>query len=189
MNCDTISSNWLDQIKAKLICPSSLTTFQIKVAALGFMIQELLCSCSDAFDEYEEAIECNKISQGETLEYYYDRIQCGDGLTESQYEWCLAELSRLKLICCEAKPPVDTSMYLAKIGQHTWAGGADTSDSISVVGLLSTDLVFAQVAAQSTDETIVLAANDHANDQIDLTLSANGADGVTKINYQVWRVA
>lgn len=72
-------------------------------------------------------------------------------------------------------------------GIHTWAGGAATTDSISVTGLLATDVVICTLAARASTETLVMAANDAGNDQIDLTLSANGTNGTTKVHYAVLR--
>lgn len=72
-------------------------------------------------------------------------------------------------------------------GIHTWAGGAATTDSISVTGLEATDVVLCTLTARAATETLVLAANDAANDQIDLTLSANGTNATTKVNYLVIR--
>lgn len=70
-------------------------------------------------------------------------------------------------------------------GIHTWAGGAAATDSISVTGLAAGDTVLATVVANNAGEYLVKAVNDDGNDQIDLTLSANGADGTTKICYLV----
>lgn len=72
-------------------------------------------------------------------------------------------------------------------GIHVWAGGAATADSIAVAGLLETDVVVATLTARASTETLVMAANDAGNDQIDLTLGANGTNGTTKINYAVLR--
>lgn len=72
-------------------------------------------------------------------------------------------------------------------GIHTWAGGAAATDSIAVAGLLATDIVIVTLSARASTETLVLAVNDHANDQIDLTLSANGTNGTTKLSYVVFR--
>lgn len=74
-------------------------------------------------------------------------------------------------------------------GIHEWAGGAATTDSISVSGLEATDIVLATLTARGAAETLEMAANDAANDQIDLTLSANGTNTTTKINYVVLRAA
>lgn len=72
-------------------------------------------------------------------------------------------------------------------GIHDWAGGAATTGSIAVVGLVATDIVLCTLVARASTETLVMAVNDHANDQIDLTLSANGTNTTTKISYAVLR--
>jgi hypothetical protein len=72
-------------------------------------------------------------------------------------------------------------------GIHAWAGGAAATDSIAVAGLEATDVVQATLVAQGAAETLVKAVNDAANDQIDLTLSANGTNGTTKVCYTVLR--
>jgi hypothetical protein len=72
-------------------------------------------------------------------------------------------------------------------GIHAWAGGAATTDSIAVAGLLATDIVLVTLSARASTETLVLAVNDAANDQIDLTLSANGTNATTKLSYAVLR--
>jgi hypothetical protein len=72
-------------------------------------------------------------------------------------------------------------------GIHTWAGGAAAVDSIAVAGLEATDVVIATLTARAAAETLVMAANDGGNDQIDLTLSANGTNGTTKVTYLVLR--
>lgn len=72
-------------------------------------------------------------------------------------------------------------------GIHDWAGGVATTDSIAVDGLQDTDVVVCNLVARSGTQTLDLVANDHANDQIALTLSANGADGTCKVSYLVLR--
>ena len=72
-------------------------------------------------------------------------------------------------------------------GVHTWAGGSATTDSISVAGLFATDVVVCTLVARSGSEQLVLAEVDADNAQIDLTLSANGTDGTTKVSYLVLR--
>jgi len=76
---------------------------------------------------------------------------------------------------------------IVAMGIHAWAGGAAATDSIAVPGLLATDIVLATLIARAAAETLVLAANDAGNDQIDLTLSANGTNATTKISYAVLR--
>jgi len=72
-------------------------------------------------------------------------------------------------------------------GTHVWAGGSATADSITVTGLAATDVVQATLVARASTETLVMAAKDVANGQIDLTLSANGTDGETLVDYLVLR--
>ena len=72
-------------------------------------------------------------------------------------------------------------------GIHDWAGGATWSDSISVPGLEATDAVICSLSARASTETLELAENDSANEEIYLTLSSNGTDTTTKIAYLVLR--
>lgn len=72
-------------------------------------------------------------------------------------------------------------------GTHVWAGGDATTDSITVTGLAATDVVQATIVARASTETLVMAAKDVANGQIDLTLSANGTDDTTQVDYLVLR--
>lgn len=83
--------------------------------------------------------------------------------------------------------PGGNSFRIIAAGIHTWAGGVAVADSIAVVGLLPTDIVLATLVARSATQTLVVALNDEANDQIDLTLSANGANCSEKIAYAVLR--
>lgn len=72
-------------------------------------------------------------------------------------------------------------------GVHDWAGGAATADVISVAGLEAGDIVIATLAARAATEGLVGASIDDADDEIDLTLSANGTDTTTKVAYTVLR--
>jgi hypothetical protein len=83
--------------------------------------------------------------------------------------------------------PTDGGFRVIAAGIHTWAGGAATTDSISVVGLEATDIVLVTLVARAGTENVVLSTNDAGNDQIDLTLSANGTNGTTKLSYMVSR--
>lgn len=83
--------------------------------------------------------------------------------------------------------PQGATHKVVAAGIHDWAGGAATTDSIAVTGLLATDIVLATLVARGGTETLELAGNDADNDQIDLTLSANGTDGTTKVAYAVLR--
>ena len=91
-------------------------------------------------------------------------------------------------VCDQPAPGPSTATHkVVAAGIHAWAGGTATTDSIAVVGLVATDIVIATLAARAATETLVMVANDAGNDQIDLTLSANGTDTTTKIHYQVLR--
>ena len=70
-------------------------------------------------------------------------------------------------------------------GIHPWAGGAATTDSIAVSGMLATDTVLAVLTAVAATETLVLATP--GSDAIALTLGAAGTDGTTKVAYAVLR--
>ena len=83
--------------------------------------------------------------------------------------------------------PNGNSFRIIAAGIHTWAGGVATTDSITVVGLEATDIVIASLVLRSATQTLVTSVNDAGNDQIDLTLSANGANGGEKIAYAVLR--
>lgn len=83
--------------------------------------------------------------------------------------------------------PNGNSLRVVAAGIHTWAGGAATTDSITVAGLLATDIVIASLVLRSATQTLVTSVNDAAGDQIDLTLSAVGANGGEKIAYAVIR--
>jgi len=83
--------------------------------------------------------------------------------------------------------PVPRAMNVVAAGIHTWAGGAAATDTIAVAGLLDTDLVFAQLTTKSGTQYLVSAINNAAGDTINITLSANGANGGEKITYMVIR--
>jgi len=87
----------------------------------------------------------------------------------------------------EVNAILGSSHIVVASGIHDWAGGTAATDSIAVVGLLATDIVVATLVARAATETLVMAANDAGNDQIDLTLSANGTDSTTKVAYTVLR--
>jgi len=72
-------------------------------------------------------------------------------------------------------------------GVHVWAGGAATTDSISVPGLLATDVVLATLTLKSGTQYLVSAVNNAAADTIDIILSANGANTTCALSYAVLR--
>lgn len=83
--------------------------------------------------------------------------------------------------------PTGNSFKVVAAGIYVWAGGVATTDSISVPGLLPTDIVLATLVQRSATQQLAVSVNDEANDQIDLTLSAAGANGGEKIAYAVLR--
>jgi hypothetical protein len=100
-------------------------------------------------------------------------------------EACTDTDDQIRVKYLGSEPGADKRVIAA--GIHTWAGGAAVSDSISVPGLEATDIVLVTLTARASTETLVMAVNDAANDQIDLTLGANGTNGTTKLNYLVLR--
>ncbi|MBR4598103.1 MAG: hypothetical protein IKO42_06895 [Opitutales bacterium] len=72
-------------------------------------------------------------------------------------------------------------------GLHTWAGGAATSDSLTISGIKQGDCAFAVLAQAGANETSVKAAIDAENSRIAFTLDSNGADNSTLINWMVVR--
>lgn len=190
MPCDVTSSNWLTDIKAKLACGlSNIPVEQMASASIGFQIEALLCKCPTILDG-EGGPSCN-IDSGLTLSGIYSRLKCGTLLTAAQQAWAQANIFIKQKECCDvadAGEVADTFEVVAA-GIHSWGGGAATTDSIPVVGLLATDIIQVTLIARATTETLVLAVNDAANDQIDITLSANGTDVTTKLSYTVLRAS
>ena len=87
----------------------------------------------------------------------------------------------------QAKADTTVTHKIVAAGIHDWAGGAATTDSISVPGLLATDIIQCSLVARPATETLVLSAYNATGPVIDLTLSANGTDVTTKIAYTVIR--
>jgi hypothetical protein len=84
-------------------------------------------------------------------------------------------------------PNAPDNYTVVQAGVHAWAGGAATTDSISVPGIKAGDIIECTLVDRASTETLVLAKHDVANGQIDLTLSANGTNATTKIAYKVSR--
>ena len=68
-----------------------------------------------------------------------------------------------------------------------WAGGAATTDSIPVVGLLATDVVLVTLTKKSGTQYLLSAANNAAADSIDIILNAVGANTTNELSYAVLR--
>lgn len=82
-----------------------------------------------------------------------------------------------------APPAMSASHYVFAAGIHTWAGGADTTDSIAIEGLLATDVI---LVTSGTGPAVVSAVKG-SGAAIDVALATAGTDGTTKLNYGVLR--
>lgn len=82
--------------------------------------------------------------------------------------------------------PSSGGLRVIAAGVYVWVG-AGTTGSISVPGLLPTDIVLATLVQRSGTQQLAVSVNDDVNDEIDLTLSAAGANGGEKIAYAVLR--
>jgi len=187
MPCNIENKNWLTSFKEKIACGvGSIPVDQMRTANIGLQIENLIEKCATILDS--DAAGCN-IATSVTLSSLYERIKCGVMLTEAEVLWAQSNIL-IKNGLCDIQSvdgdPVDEFEIFAA-GIHPWAGGAATTDSIAVVGLLATDIVITTLIARASTETLILSVNDAANDQIDLTLSANGTNTTTKIAYQVLR--
>lgn len=181
----SVSKNWVDQNRENIGC----TTFgvvQLRSLEVALEYERLLAQ--------NEAIvnpDTTGLEKSMTLKLLYDKIVCGDLLSENEYTWALAEIARLNKAIYEATDArlaavvEDMSHYIVAAGIHDWAGGAATTDAKIVAGALATDVVIATLRAQGAAEVLVKAVTS-AN-TITFTLSANGTDSTTKINWQILR--
>lgn len=125
------------------------------------------------------------VAVGDRLEAAADGklIKLATGLAEAvALESCTDADDRIRAVFLP-----NTGFSIVAAGTHVWAGGVAVADSIAIPGLVPTDIVLCTLTARAGAETLLLAVNDHANDQIDLTLSANGTNGTTRISYLVLR--
>lgn len=97
------------------------------------------------------------------------------------------QLTRTSVYGEEQQESVDYDYKVVAAGTHDWAGGAATTDAISVPGILATDVVQTSLRARAGSEVLELSGVDADDEEIDLTLSANGTDTTTKIDYVVYR--
>jgi hypothetical protein len=72
--------------------------------------------------------------------------------------------------------------------RHAWAGGAETTDDITVPGVAATDVIVATLNARNSTQTLVLAERQAA-DTVRVTLSVNGQDDTCVISLLVFRPA
>jgi hypothetical protein len=188
MNCNITPTNWLQEISQKIACGiSTIPMDQLRVANIGLQIESLLCKCPTILDAEAEP-SCN-IAGWMNLSQIYDRIKCGKMLTEAEMLWAQTNIFIKEKECCDQTDAVDPTdaFEIVAAGIYSWNGGAATTASIPVVGLLATDIVQTTLVSRAATEQLILSVNDAANDQIDLTLSANGTDTTTKVSYVVLR--
>lgn len=81
---------------------------------------------------------------------------------------------------------LDPKFEIFAAGVFSWTAESGT-DNIPVDGLLSTDIVLANLAVARSTEFVRDAVNDAANDQIEINLSGTGVVGLTKVSYMVIR--
>ena len=91
------------------------------------------------------------------------------------------DVIRVKYLGAVSRPAIVAS------GLKAWAGGTGTTDTISVPGLLATDIVLASLTLKSGTQYLVSALANVANSTIDLTLSAAGANTTCATSYVVLR--
>ena len=181
----TIDNNWIEENRDKLGC-TNLSVFALRSLEVALAYEKLVEQNADLVNPAIDDMETQQ-----TLKGLYDKIACGNLLSENEYGWALAEIARLSKIIYEAtdarlKAVVeDQTHYIFAAGIHSWAGGAATTDVKTVAGALATDVVIATLRAQGASEVLVKAITDTNN--ITFTLSANGTNTTTKINWQILR--
>ena len=180
MNAD-VTNNWLTNAKLQASC-GGLTDFELKSLEIGNAYELLVAKDSSVIPP---------LSGNVTLLSLYNKLICGDLLSETEYHWALAEISRIEKLQVEAvdaqsEAAIETaSHYILKAGIHTWNDGAATAGDIPITGLLSTDIVNVTLHSQTGAELVTKAVA--AAGQINVTLSANGTDTTTKLNYSALR--
>ena len=154
--------------------------FQWKNSALNAVDQS--CLGKEVFIEDDETVSKTdnagaRSSAGICLGFDADGVWTAPALPESRNSAALKALLGL----------TPSTHIVVAAGIHAWAGGAAATDSIAVVGLLATDVVQCTLVARAGAEVLEQAVNDAGNDQIDLTLSANGTNATTNVAYAVLR--
>lgn len=180
MNPD-VTNNWLTNAKLKASC-GGLTDFELKSLEIGIAYELLVAVDSSVIPP---------LSGNITLLSLYNKLICGDLLSETEYHWALAEINRIKKLQVEAvdaqsEAAIETaSHYIVGGGIHTWNDGAATAGDIPIAGLLATDVVHVTLHSQTAAEEVVKAVA--AAGQINVTMSANAANATTKLNYSAIR--
>ena len=180
MNAD-VTNNWLTNAKLQASC-GGLTDFELKSLEIGNAYELLVAKDSSVIPP---------LSGNVTLLSLYNKLICGDLLSETEYHWALAEISRIEKLQVEAidaqsEAAIETaSHYIVGAGIHSWNDGSATAGDIPIAGLLATDVVNVTLHSQAAAELVTKAVA--AAGQINVTLSANGTDTTTKLNYSALR--
>ena len=170
----TVEGNWATNAKAKLSC-GSLNDFELKSLNIVFAYEYFLAKNPDLIPQSDDS---PVIGTTTTLVGLYNKIICGDLLSETEYEWALAEISRLQKVEL-------ASHYVYAAGIHTWNDGASATGDIPITGLLTTDVVNVTLHTQTSTELVSKAKASVG--QIDVVMSAAAANTTTKLNYSVLR--
>lgn len=179
----TVEKNWLVTARSIAQC-GGLKDFELKSLEIG--------NAYDLLYAVEPSVIPTSAEEGNlTLLSLYNKITCGTLLSETEYHWARAEIDRLKLlqvqlIDSQSEAAIETaSHYVVGSGIHTWNDGAATAGDIPIAGLLATDTVHVTLHSQASAELVTKAVA--AAGQINVTLSANGTDTTTKLNYTALR--
>ncbi len=175
----SLDSNWIAQAKQKIACGAELTAAETKTLIFALSVETLLAGCADILDA-ESSSESNI-----TVSSYYDKIQCGYILSETELT-LLTALLELKNKECAARKnddTVDEDEDCRIIASGIWT--YDGTTEIAIEGLLETDVVQATIHTQEDDETI-LSAKCEA-DKITIVLSGTPYEDMTMVNYTVIR--
>ena len=168
--------SWLTQMQGKMGCcnnQGSIPNAMLQYAAiyLGTKLQDITPDAS--------TVDCPS-----NLARIKSALECEMALRDWNEFWeVMAQLAVHEKN--NPNPVVEQGYYIFAAGRHSWTG-TGTTNSISVTGLLANDLIIATLTARNAGQHLYLAANDHANDQIDITLSGAGSTDV-RVDYQVLR--
>lgn len=100
MSCDIINGNWLDAYKSAIKCGiNTFTVEQMRSANIGLKIERALCNCPNILNE-ESTSSCN-VEGGTTLSFIYNKVKCGNVLSEIEIQWATSMILIKEIDCCE----------------------------------------------------------------------------------------
>lgn len=178
----TVENNWLVSARSIARC-GGLKDFELKSLEIG--------NAYDLLFAMDSSVIPTNTDGNLTLVSLYNKIACGTLLSETEYFWARAEIDRIKLLQLQAidsqsEAAIETaSHYIFASGIYTWNDGAATEGDIPITGLLATDVVHVTLHSQAAAELVTKAVA--AAGKIDVTLSANGTNTTTKLNYTALR--